>query len=89
MTIEHALTLLFAFLQTAVVLVGPILLVAAVVGTLIGVLQTATQINEPSIAYAAKVAGVVILLLFAGPAMIDKALSYTRTCFADVARVVR
>ena len=89
MTVEHALTLLLAFLQAAIVLVGPVLAVAAVIGTLTGVLQTATQIQEPSIAYAAKVLGIVVLLLFAGPAMIDKALSYTKTCFADVARVVR
>jgi len=88
-TVEHALTLLLAFLQAAIVLVGPVLAVAAVIGTLTGVLQTATQIQEPSIAYAAKVLGIVVLLLFAGPAMIDKALSYTKTCFADVARVVR
>ena len=89
MTVEHALTLLLAFLQAAIVLVGPVLAVAAVIGTLTGVLQTATQIQEPSIAYAAKVLGIVVPLLFAGPAMIDKALSYTKTCFADVARVVR
>jgi flagellar biosynthesis protein FliQ len=88
-TVEHALTLLLAFLQAAIVLIGPVLAVAAVIGTLTGVIQTATQINEPSIAYAAKVLGIVVLLLFAGPAMIDKALSYTKTCFGDVARVVR
>jgi flagellar biosynthetic protein FliQ len=89
MSVEHAMTLLSAFLQACVTLIGPVLLVAAVIGTVIGVLQTATQVNEPSIAYAAKVAGIVILLLFVGPALLDRALSYTRTCFTDISRVVR
>jgi flagellar biosynthetic protein FliQ len=89
MSVDHAMTLLAAFLQLAVTLIGPVLLVAAVVGTFIGVMQTATQIQEPSIAYAAKVAAIVILLLFAGPALLDRVLGYTRACFTDVGRVVR
>jgi len=89
MTVDHAMTLLASFLQAAAMLIGPILLVAAVVGTFIGVMQTATQIQEPSIAYGAKVAAIVVLLLFAGPALVDRVLGYTRACFTDVARVAR
>ncbi len=89
MTVDHALSLLTAFTITAVILIGPVLAVAAIIGTVVGIVQTATQVNEPSIAYAMKVLGVVALMLALGPMLVDKALNYTRTCFRDVAGVVR
>ncbi len=89
MTSDHALQIISSFVSTSLVAIGPVLVVALVVGTGVGVLQTATQINEPSIAYAMKVAGLVALLLIAGPALAEKVVSYTRTTFADVANVVR
>ncbi len=89
MTNDHALQLISTFVQTTLAATGPVLGVALVVGTGVGVLQTATQVNEPSIAYAVKVAGLVALLLVAGPALAEKVLSYTRATFGDVAHVVR
>ena len=89
MTSDHALQVISSFVSTSLIAIGPVLTVALVVGTGVGVLQTATQINEPSIAYAMKVGGLVALLLIAGPALAEKVVSYTRASFADVATVVR
>lgn len=88
MTTDGAITLLSKFGETGLYVAIPLLAVAAIVGVVVGVLQTATQINEPAIAYAAKVAGVVALVLLAGPAMADKLLSYTKNSFGSIAHVV-
>lgn len=88
MTTDHALTLLTRFLEIALYATAPLLAVAAIVGILVGIVQTATQINEPAIAYAAKVAGVLALVLIGGPAIADKLLGYTRNSFSSIAHVV-
>lgn len=88
MTTDGAMTILGNFLETGLYVAAPLLAVAVVIGVGIGVVQTATQINEPAIAYAAKVAGLVALTLFAGPAIADKLLGYTRDTFRSIAHVV-
>ncbi len=88
MTTDAAMTILTQFLHASVYVVAPILGVAAIVGVIVGIVQTATQINEPAIAYAAKVLGLVALVLLVGPAIGDKLLAYTRDSFGAVARVV-
>ena len=88
MTTDGAMTLLTRFVETAVFVAAPILAVAALVGIMVGIVQTATQINEPAIPYAAKVVAVVLLTVLAGPAIADKILTYTRDTFQAVSRVV-
>jgi flagellar biosynthesis protein FliQ len=88
MTTDSAITLLTRFVEVSLYVGMPLLAVAAVVGVVVGVLQTATQINEPAIAYAAKVAGMLAVILFVGPAIFDKMLAYTRASFDAVAHVV-
>ena len=51
---------------------GPILLVILVIGTVISLLQTITQIQEQAIVYVLKFAAVGALLLVAGPWMLDQ-----------------
>jgi flagellar biosynthesis protein FliQ len=88
MTTDGAITLLSKFGETGLYVAVPLLAVAAIVGVLVGVIQTATQINEPAIAYASKVAAIVALTLLAGPAMADKLLGYTKDSFGSIAHVV-
>lgn len=87
MTTEQAFDLFSQFATATLYLAGPILAVAVLAGTLVGVAQTATQVNEPSISYGVKVAALVGLLLIAGPALAEKLTTYTRTAFASIAHV--
>lgn len=89
MTTDGAVSLMTRFIETGLYVALPLLVVAAVVGVVIGVLQTATQINEPAIGYAAKVAGMIAVVLFLGPIIFDKLLGYTRASFESIANVVQ
>jgi len=68
---------------------GPILLVALVVGLLVGVLQTATQINESSISFAAKLVAVSATVLFLGSFALGQLVEYTERTIASMADVAR
>jgi flagellar biosynthesis protein FliQ len=88
-TSDHALALFRELFQVTMFAAAPILLALAIVGVVIGIIQTATQINEASIAYVAKVLALAALLVFLGPTIAEKITRYTRESFEKVAHVVR
>lgn len=89
MSSDHAITLLSQFLQTYLLLVGPILFVTLIAGVAVGVIQTATQVQEASVSYVVKLLALISLLVAIGPALGSEILRYTRTSFGAVAEVVR
>ena len=89
MSVDEALYLMMGLLEHSVWIAGPVLGAALVGGVFIGVLQTATQINEMSIAYVVKAACVMLVFLLAGSALVSKTIQYTKTHFSNIAKVVR
>jgi flagellar biosynthetic protein FliQ len=59
----------------------PMLLTAMVVGLVIAILQAATQVHEQTITFAPKAVAVALVLLAAGPWMINSVLDFMRTIF--------
>jgi flagellar biosynthetic protein FliQ len=68
---------------------GPALLAALVVGLFVGVMQTATQVNEASISFVTKLLGVTVALVAAGPYVLAKLIDYTRNTIGSIAEIVR
>lgn len=62
----------------------PILLVCLVVGLVISIFETATQIHEQSMAFVPKLVAVVALLVIAGSWMVSMLSSYTREVFTAI-----
>lgn len=89
MSPDHALALLQGLLQTTIVIAGPLLGAALLAGVAMGVVQTATQINEASLGYVVKVMATILALLLFGPMIAEKIVSYTRQSFEAVSTVVR
>lgn len=89
MSPDHALALFAELLRVTLIVSGPILLAALVGGVFVGILQTATQINEASIGYAVKGAVVLAVLLLLGPTIAASVVTYTRSTLQSVALVVR
>jgi flagellar biosynthesis protein FliQ len=68
-----ALSALFREGMTLLAVVGgPLLGGLLVVGLVIGVLQSATQIQEPSVGAVPRIATVVLLTIFLGPWMMER-----------------
>ena len=86
---DQAIETMVGMLKVAMVLCGPVLAASLSGGILVGVLQTATQINEASIGYVFKSSLVILVFLVAGPTLADHLLQYARQSFQAVALVVR
>jgi flagellar biosynthetic protein FliQ len=66
---------------------GPILLVVLVVGVVVSLVQTITQVQEQAVVYVLKFAAVGVLLLLAGPWMLHELSGFLREIWARVADV--
>ncbi len=60
----------------AVKLVAPILLSSLAVGLLVAMFQAATQINEQTLTFIPKLATIIIVLMVAGPWMLQEVVDY-------------
>jgi flagellar biosynthesis protein FliQ len=65
-------------------LAAPMLLVALVVGLLVGIFQAATQINEMTLSFIPKLVAMAATLAIAGPWMLKLIVNYTRELFESI-----
>ncbi len=75
-------------LETMLLLAAPLLLVALMVGLLVGVFQAATQINEMTLSFIPKVVAMAITMVIAGPWMLKVIVSYTRDLFESIPTLI-
>lgn len=87
MTISHALDWYRQMLWTAVLVGGPVILAGVVVGLVVAVLQAATQINDAAVAFAPKAVATIVVMVLAGPWMLNQLVEFTRTAFEAVAHM--
>jgi flagellar biosynthetic protein FliQ len=89
LTIDGAVELVIACLLIWIKTTGPILLGTLVVGVGVGVLQAATQINEASIGFLAKLVVLAVTLAALGSWSLQNLVDYTHRTIASIADVVR
>ena len=68
-------------LRALFLLAVPVVIVAAVAGTIIGALQSATTIQDSALSYAVRLGAVVALLYFMLPAINRSIMSLATTAF--------
>ncbi len=67
---------------------SPILLTAIVVGVVIGLLQSVTQIQEPTLSFVPKFAAIGLVIIVSGPWMLQEIVSYTRALFLSLPSLI-
>jgi flagellar biosynthetic protein FliQ len=85
----QAIELVAGLMRVTMFVAGPILLGSLVAGLIVGILQAATQINEASVSFIAKVVSVSAVLVSVGPAIVTCAVNYARTTISSIEHVVR
>lgn len=65
-------------------LAAPTLLTALAVGLLIGMVQSATQLQEPTIAFVPKFIAIAVVLLISGNWMLSEAIGFTHDLFDQI-----
>ena len=71
-------------LWMTMLLAGPLLLVALLVGLLIGIFQAATSINEQTLTFIPKFVLMGLVLAVLGHWMINQLVEYTRVLFGRI-----
>jgi len=88
MSPELALTELRGGLVAVLWIAGPLLLVVLVVGVLVGVVQAATQLNEPTIAFIAKAAALTVALFALGNLLLGHIVEYTTLLYQRIPHLI-
>lgn len=76
-------------LEIMLLLAAPMLLVALLVGLIVGVFQAATQINEMTLSFIPKLVGLAATMVIAGPWMLKLIVGYTRELFESIPSLIR
>jgi flagellar biosynthesis protein FliQ len=76
-------------LKTMALLSAPLLLSTLVIGLIVSVFQALTQINEATLTFVPKMVVIAIVLVLAGPWMMDTMKTYTIHLFDNMATIVR
>lgn len=71
-------------IQLVIVLTCVLLLPALAVGLLVSVFQAATQINEQTLSFIPKLLVTFIVLIIAGPWILNMLVEYMRTLISDI-----
>lgn len=74
---------------TALTTVLPVLLVAMTVGLVIGILQTATSIQEQTLIFIPKIVAVMLALVSFGPWMFSRIGDLARLIFGQLDRFIK
>lgn len=88
MTPETALSELRVGLEVALMVGGPLLVVVLAVGVVVGVLQAATQINEPTVAFVAKAVAITAALAAMGSWLLGQLVEYTIGLFQRIPQLI-
>jgi flagellar biosynthetic protein FliQ len=66
----------------------PMLLVALVVGLAVSIFQAVTQIQEQTLTFIPKVAGIALVIVVAGPWMLGQIVSYTQNLYEQIPSLI-
>lgn len=73
---------------TTLLIGGPLLITALAIGLAVSVFQATTQIQEQTLAFIPKIAGVLIALIIFGPWMLQLLTSFAYDIFSDFTRFI-
>ena len=85
MTVAHALDWYRQMLWTAVLVGGPVILAGVAVGTVVAILQAATQINDSAVSFAPKAVATLVVMVLSGPWMLNQLVEFARSVFQAIA----
>lgn len=89
MTVDGVAELFVKALIIATKVAGPMLLATLLVGLIVGILQAATQVNEASISFIAKLLAMTAIVVILGSWTLRQLVDYTERTISSISEVVR
>jgi len=87
MTEVDVVSLIREALLIALKVSAPILITALIVGLVIGILQTTTSIQEPTIAFVPRLIAIFIVIIIFASWMVRTMTDYTRNIFMMIEKI--
>ncbi len=69
-------------------LLGPLLLTSLAVGLLVSMFQAATSIQEQTLTFIPKLATIIIVLMIAGPGMLQMLIDYFQDLMREIPSLI-
>jgi flagellar biosynthetic protein FliQ len=79
--------LLIGALRMTAILGGPVIVTVLIVGIVIGALQSATQINEPAVAFVPKLLAVMLVMAVTGASTLGIFVDYVREMIIRIPQI--
>ena len=89
MTEEMVMSLGSEAIKTTILLAGPMLLAAMVIGIVVSLLQAITQINESTLTFIPKMVAVILVLIVMAPWMLEMLQQYTISVLGGAGDLIR
>ena len=71
-------------MQLAFKIAMPLLLVGLAIGLVVSIFQAVTQIQEQTLTFIPKIVGMGVVLVVAGPWMLDQVVGYTHQLYSEI-----
>ena len=75
-------------LEVTLMISAPLLITALVVGLIISIFQAATQLNESTLQFVPKLVVMFLVLLLAGPWMLQYMVDYIQRLFESIPQLI-
>jgi len=75
-------------IEVTLLIAAPTLVTALVVGLIISIFQAVTQINETTLQFVPKLVAMFIVLLLAGPWMLQYLIDYIQRLFGSIPQLI-
>lgn len=75
-------------IEVTLVVSAPMLAAALVVGLIISIFQAATQLNEATLQFVPKLVVMFLVLLLAGPWMLQYLIDYIQRLFQSIPQII-
>jgi flagellar biosynthetic protein FliQ len=85
---DTVINLVMQAITVAVKVALPILLAGLVVGLLVSIFQAVTQIQEMTLTFIPKILATIVVMVVAGPWMLNQIITYTQQLWQGIPGVV-
>jgi flagellar biosynthetic protein FliQ len=75
-------------IEVTLLISAPMLITALIVGLIISIFQAATQLNESTLQFVPKLVAMFVVLLLAGPWMLQYLVDYIQRLFGSIPQLI-
>ena len=75
-------------IEVTLLVSAPMLLTALIIGLIISIFQAATQLNEATLQFVPKLVAMLLVLLLAGPWMLQYLVDYIQRLFSSIPQII-